>query len=354
MRHLARAAALLAALAVPASGYIEVLYPLQQFIAESEVIATGEIEKVDPNNKVVVIKVAKSLKGKCAYPKFRLNVGTGHDWHPQAAMRHLVVGAPAVVLYNAERRAEVYVNRFFFQFFGDPAAAPDQAWWTFNHIEIKCNRTFCGTAEELAKTVTNVLSGKRKAPPPNPKLPPVTRDDLAAIPVWGQPGEEEKLPVSIIGKKPGKPRDPENPPNVVGGLDYRYYEGAWTEVPDFEKLTPAASGACEVFDLSRCKRRDQLALRFTGFVDAPRDGTYTFYTNSDDGSRLFIGKEEVVNNDGVHGPQEIAGDVALKKGKHALTVVYFQKADGQKLEVLWEGPELPKQPLPAAALFRTP
>ena len=45
---------------------------------------------------------------------------------------------------------------------------------------------------------------------------------------------------------------------------------------------------------------------------------------------------------------------ALKAGKHPFTLIYFQNGGGATLELQWEGPDLPKQKVPAAALSHLP
>ncbi len=354
----ALAVALLAAVAAPAAGaYIEAIYPLQNVINESEVIALGEIEKVDPKNKTAVMKVTKTLKGKCDYDRVRMNIGCGQDWHPDAIMKHFAVGAPALIFYNGERRAEAYVSRFFFQLYGDAGAPPDKAWWNFTHIEVRMNRTFNGTVSELDQLVSDVLTGKRKAPSPDPRLPIITRNDAKALPAHGEPAvDEASLPPPFAKRDPArkpKPREAESPAGAVrGGLAYEYYEGAWTELPDFDALKPAAAGVAETIDLSKCARQEQVGLRFRGWIEVPRDGDYIFTTVSDDGSKLFIGRTEVVSNDGLHAPQEVAGEIPLKAGKHSITLLFFENSGGKQLDVFWEGPDLPKQPIPSSALFR--
>ncbi|RDJ94236.1 hypothetical protein B4Q13_16005, partial [Lacticaseibacillus rhamnosus] len=54
--------------------------------------------------------------------------------------------------------------------------------------------------------------------------------------------------------------------------------------------------------------------------------------------------------DGVHAAQAVSGERALKAGKHAITILYFQKGESAVLEAFWEGPDLPKQKIPGAAL----
>jgi photosystem II stability/assembly factor-like uncharacterized protein len=149
-------------------------------------------------------------------------------------------------------------------------------------------------------------------------------------------------------------RSPENPPLTSSGLDYNYYTGSWSALPNFEGLTPAKSGMVNSFDVSPRTSDSNYAFKFTGYISVPADGQYTFYTNTDDGSRLYIGENLVVNNDDIHGAQEKSGTIGLKAGKHALTVTYFQGAGGQDFQISYQGAGIPKQIIPGTVLFRLP
>ncbi len=338
----------------PFRPYIDALYPLHQFLNESEVVAEGVIEKTDPKNRTSIVRITRSLKGKSAYTHVRMNIGAGQNWHPEVVMRHLVEGSPALVFFNAARQGEVYVNRFFCQLYGDAAMTPDKAWWNFTHIEIHCNRTFNGPVGELVRLAEEVLAGKVKAPAPDTRVPPISREDVAALPAPGEAVDPGKLPAAFRWKdpsRPAKPREPETPALPIKGLSYQYFEGQWEAIPDFDKLAPARTGTCEQFDLGKRGRDAAYAFRFTGFVEVPKDGIYTFTLSSNDGSKLHIGAAEVVNNDHFHGVTEASGEANLKAGKHALAVAYFQHGGQQVLEVFWEGPGLPRQKIPPAALF---
>ena len=63
-----------------------------------------------------------------------------------------------------------FTNGTWFQVLGQTDG--DQTRWAFTHCEIYLRRTFKGTTDELKQTVADVLAGKAKAPPPNPKEPP--------------------------------------------------------------------------------------------------------------------------------------------------------------------------------------
>jgi len=76
--------------------------------------------------------------------------------------------------------------------------------------------------------------------------------------------------------------------NWVNGLEYRGYEGRWKHLPDFSRLRPVKSGTVANFDIGVKSRTNYVGLEFTGFIELPSDGAYTFYTKSDDGSRLWI------------------------------------------------------------------
>jgi|GEM_PF-1106462 len=143
-----------------------------------------------------------------------------------------------------------------------------------------------------------------------------------------------------------------NTSNTVNGLNYQYYEAAnYNAVPDFTAVTPVKTGNGSNFDISVANRAEQFALNFTGYINVPSDGKYTFYTSSDDGSNLYIDGVQVVNNDGPHGQQENSGTIGLQAGMHAISVGYFNQAGGKVLQVSYAGPGVSKQLIPSSALY---
>jgi hypothetical protein len=108
------------------------------------------------------------------------------------------------------------------------------------------------------------------------------------------------------------------------------------------------------FTLSGAFQKTNYFMRFSAYLNAPTNGAYTFYLNSDDGSILWLDGNPVVNNDGVHPAREVSGTANLTAGMHQLIVGYFEVNESQLLNVSWSGPGFGKEAIPCASLFLLP
>ena len=121
------------------------------------------------------------------------------------------------------------------------------------------------------------------------------------------------------------------------GLQYKRFHGKWSRIPDVSQLAPAASGIAGDFSVVELGggRKEQFALTLTGYVKVPQDGMYTFVLRSDDGSRLAIDGQKVVELDILCGWDTWTGEgiIALKKGMHRVRVDYFQAKNRMSLDV---------------------
>jgi len=147
------------------------------------------------------------------------------------------------------------------------------------------------------------------------------------------------------------PRPPVDLSAVEPGLVCRLYEGHWDALPDFDSLAVIREAAVDSVALPDFAPAEKYGLVFTGYFRAERTGMYDFSTLSDDGSALYIGPTRVVNNDGIHGAWEEAGEIALEAGLHPITVVYFQRLGGKTLQAFVSGPEGEKGTLSAGSLW---
>ncbi len=95
--------------------------------------------------------------------------------------------------------------------------------------------------------------------------------------------------------------------NFVNGLDYACYAVTGEVLSDFSLLTPLKTGTVSNFDLSVMTRNDNVGLQFTGLLQVPSEGLYTFYLKSDDGSQLYIDDRSL--------QLEVIGQVELPKAR---------------------------------------
>jgi alpha-N-arabinofuranosidase len=138
--------------------------------------------------------------------------------------------------------------------------------------------------------------------------------------------------------------------NPKQGIKTAIYEGDWNMLPNFDKLNPVSSSVTEQITLPEGMLQNY-GVKYEGYIKVLKDNLYTFFINNDDGAVLYINDEPIINNDGLHAPEEMSNSVILKEGYHKIKVVFFQKGGGQALDVSIEGPGLPKQVMPKEMLF---
>ncbi|HEY4208021.1 MAG TPA: family 78 glycoside hydrolase catalytic domain, partial [Puia sp.] len=109
---------------------------------------------------------------------------------------------------------------------------------------------------------------------------------------------------------------------LEAGLRCQVYKGNYSKTADMK----GASVEDIVLERPRLLKETPTTgwgMKFTGYIEVPVTGIYSFYLNSDDGSMLRIAGSQVVDNDGLHSPREKAGQVALEKGMHVFDLDYF-------------------------------
>ncbi len=140
--------------------------------------------------------------------------------------------------------------------------------------------------------------------------------------------------------------------NPKPGINYKYYEGSWSKLPDFKTLTPKATGIIDNISIPEKNSGQNFGVEYEGYIKIPKDGLYTFSLNSDDGSALSIDNRAIVFNDGLHAPEVQSGRIFLKTGYHAISVIFFQGGGGMALDASISGPGMKEQVIPANMLFQ--
>jgi alpha-L-fucosidase len=133
------------------------------------------------------------------------------------------------------------------------------------------------------------------------------------------------------------------------GLTRSLYKGDWNALPDFAAMPPVETGTTDSVQLGVTPFPEYVGLRLEGTVNLDATDVYRFRLTSDDGSKLWIDGELVVDNDGLHGATAKIGAIALAKGAHTIRVDYFNKTGGSALSLAIAGSGKAFADVPASA-----
>ncbi|MCK5814847.1 MAG: chitobiase/beta-hexosaminidase C-terminal domain-containing protein, partial [Flavobacteriaceae bacterium] len=140
----------------------------------------------------------------------------------------------------------------------------------------------------------------------------------------------------------------------ISGLKYQYFEfeKELNSVKELKEMNPVSEGITTNFayPFSNEKLPDKFGLTFNGFIEVPTEAIYYFGVLSNDGSRLFVADQLVVDNDGRHGAYEKTEGIVLKPGFHKIKLEYFQAGGGKALQVFISGDEFKKTEITASML----
>ena len=143
------------------------------------------------------------------------------------------------------------------------------------------------------------------------------------------------------------------------GVEFEYYRysstycpSGWTSFSSLPSLSLQSSGVLTKFGLNDIPHQGNcFSIDYTAYIKIEVEGSYTFYTTSDDGSLLYIEGNLIVNNDNVHGPRERSGTIQLLPGYYEIKVRFYERSGGEELTVSYSGPGISKREIPNAVLF---
>ena len=92
---------------------------------------------------------------------------------------------------------------------------------------------------------------------------------------------------------------------------------------------------------------DNFSVRWTGSVLADYSGTYTFYVTGDDGVRLWVNSQQLVDQWKDQGPTEYSGTIELSAGrKYDVKLEYYESGGGAEARLKWSHASVPKAVIP--------
>lgn len=143
----------------------------------------------------------------------------------------------------------------------------------------------------------------------------------------------------------------------VHGLKGEYFSMSAPGARDFAELGGTLlepqinfSGLTGTFE-ELTGRTEHTTARWTGQIEAPQDGDYTFYAIGDNGFRLFIDGEPVIDHwEPDWDREQTSAPITLKAGeKHDFRMEMFQDVGGANMFLRWSTPTMPKQLVPTSA-----
>ncbi|MEL7215378.1 MAG: Hint domain-containing protein, partial [Pseudomonadota bacterium] len=136
------------------------------------------------------------------------------------------------------------------------------------------------------------------------------------------------------------------------GLSYEFYNisPSPNDTGDIPTTGAAATGFVTTIDADALAAAHATAfdsgtnprdygIRYTGEITITSGGSYTFFTNSDDGSTLTVDGTLVVNNDFLQPDTERSGSITLGPGTYSIEIEYFEKTGNQALGANVQGPD---------------
>jgi uncharacterized repeat protein (TIGR03806 family) len=139
--------------------------------------------------------------------------------------------------------------------------------------------------------------------------------------------------------------------SASAGLLAQYYNNIDFTDPRLTRVDPAVDFDWGTGSPDSSIGADSFSVRWTGQVEALRSEAYTFYTVSDDGIRLSIDGQLIIDNWTDHPPTENSGVIALEAGRrHDVLLEFYENGGGAMARLLWSSPGTPRQVIPQARL----
>ncbi|MEZ6137180.1 MAG: PA14 domain-containing protein [Pirellulaceae bacterium] len=104
-----------------------------------------------------------------------------------------------------------------------------------------------------------------------------------------------------------------------------------------EPLSPYSVKETYDLDIAASGRQENFGARFETIIVLPKNANYKFHLGSDDGSRLFVDGEQLIDNDGVHPMSFKTETKQLPAGRTRFAAEYFEKGGEEVLQLDTEG-----------------
>lgn len=131
--------------------------------------------------------------------------------------------------------------------------------------------------------------------------------------------------------------------SALRNLTSRIYHGKWKKLPKFDELEPqnVEEEHSGMISLNQSDRKNEFGMVWEGEFMAPKDGEYYFRFACDDGGRVLINDEVVLEVHGLgpmNGARTVACKLQFKAGPQPIRVEYYEFSGDQGIGLAWKGP----------------
>lgn len=123
-------------------------------------------------------------------------------------------------------------------------------------------------------------------------------------------------------------REPVSVSGTTAGLQCKYFKKYFLNTGGMKTVRPDSQFMATNIVVPPSVSAPSFGLQYSGYIDIPETGIYSFYLLCDDGGTVKVGGKLVVDNDGHHAPLEKSGQVALKKGLHPFNLNFIEGGGG--------------------------
>jgi len=136
------------------------------------------------------------------------------------------------------------------------------------------------------------------------------------------------------------------------GLAANYFNGMNFETPKYSRKDATINFDWGTGSPDASVNVDQFSARWTGQIQPRFTETYTFYLNSDNGRRLWINNQLIVDKWIDDWNIEYTGTIALTAGqKYEIRLEYFENNGGAACKMEWSSPSQPREVVPQSQLY---
>ena len=136
------------------------------------------------------------------------------------------------------------------------------------------------------------------------------------------------------------------------GLAATYFNNINLTAPVLERIDPTINFTWGTGSPASGVGAETFSARWEGGIEVPRSGGYTFYTNSDDGVRLWVNDKLMVDNWTDHGATEDIGSIVLEPNiRYNIKMEYYENGGAATIQLRWSGPGINKKIVAAQYLF---